>query len=57
LEALGNIEDDTRGIPFEDFGAYRRRKEAVIRNFEVISEAIKNLPDNLNNKYPGLRTG
>lgn len=55
--ALGNIEDDTRGIPFEDLGAERRRKEAVIRNFEVIGEAIKNLPDNLNNTYPGLRTG
>jgi uncharacterized protein with HEPN domain len=28
------------------------RKDAVIRNFEVIGEAIKNLPGNLKEQYP-----
>jgi uncharacterized protein with HEPN domain len=51
LEAIGNIEEDTAGITYDDFVADRRRKDAVIRNFEVIGEAIKNLPDNIKGKY------
>ena len=29
-----------------------RRRDAVIRNFQVIGEAIKNLPDDLKGSYP-----
>ena len=54
MEAISNIEDDTRGISFDEFVADRRRKDAVIRNFEVIGEAIKNLPDNLKEQYPDI---
>ena len=52
LEAVGNIEEDTSGISFDEFVADRRRKDAVIRNFEVIGEAIKNLPADLKERYP-----
>lgn len=52
LEAVGNIEEDIDGISFEEFAADRRRRDAVIRNFEVIGEAIKNLPDDLKGHYP-----
>jgi hypothetical protein len=52
LEAIGNIEEDTAGISYEDFVADRRRRDAVIRNFQVIGEAIKNLPDDLKGSYP-----
>jgi uncharacterized protein with HEPN domain len=40
LEAIGNIEEDTRGISFDEFSKDRRRRDAVIRNFQVIGEAI-----------------
>jgi len=52
LEAIDNIEEDTGGISFEDFSADRRRRDAVIRNFQVIGEAIKNLPPELRGLYP-----
>jgi uncharacterized protein with HEPN domain len=52
LEAIGNIEEDTNGISFEEFVADRRRRDAVIRNFQVIGEAIKNLPSDLRERYP-----
>jgi uncharacterized protein with HEPN domain len=52
LEAINNIEEDTAGISFDEFVADRRRKDAVIRNFEVIGEAIKNLPGDLKERYP-----
>jgi uncharacterized protein with HEPN domain len=52
LEAIGNIEEDTGGISFEEFSADRRRRDAVIRNFQVIGEAIKNLSLELRERYP-----
>lgn len=52
IEAIGNIEEDTTGISFDDFVADRRRKDAVIRNFEVIGEATKNFPENFKEPYP-----
>jgi uncharacterized protein with HEPN domain len=47
LEAIRNIEEDSADISFEKFVADRRRKDAVIRNFEIIGEATKKLPDDL----------
>ena len=51
-EAIGNIEEDTRGISYDEFAADRRRRDAVIRNFQVIGEEIRNLPDDLKERYP-----
>jgi uncharacterized protein with HEPN domain len=54
LEAINNIEEDTTGISFDEFIADRRRKDAVIRNFQVIGEAIKNLPADIRENYPDI---
>lgn len=39
---------------FEDFCSDRMRYAAVIREFEVIGEAVGKLPDNLKAQYPDV---
>ena len=52
FEAIRNIEEDTDGISFDEFFADRRRKDAVIRNFEIIGEATKKLSGDFRDRYP-----
>lgn len=54
IDAIHNIEEDTVGLNFYEFDQDRRRKDAVIRNFEIIGEATKKLSDDLKNQYPTI---
>jgi uncharacterized protein with HEPN domain len=50
--AICNIEEDTTGISFVEYTLDRRRKDAIIRNFEVIGEATKKLSEDIKARYP-----
>jgi len=52
LEASEKIEGYIHGISFDEFSIDEMRKDAVIRNFEVVGEAIKNLPAGLKEQHP-----
>ena len=52
LEAADRIERYTKNTSFEQFSSDTMRSDAVIRNFEVIGEAVKNIPEDLKKKYP-----
>ncbi|MGA7797825.1 MAG: DUF86 domain-containing protein [Methanoregula sp.] len=52
LESSDKIEKYLHGISFDEFTSDEMRKDAVIRNFEIIGEAIKNLPAELKEQYP-----
>jgi len=54
LEAARNIVEDTRGLSYTEFITDRRRRDAVVRNFEIIGEAAKNLPPDLKTRYPSV---
>jgi uncharacterized protein with HEPN domain len=54
LEATDKILKFGKGVSFEEFSADEMRVDAVIRNFEVIGEAIKKLPPELTEFYPGI---
>ncbi len=45
LEAMTAIESFTEGISFEDFRKDDKTSSAVIRKFEIIGEAAKNVPE------------
>ena len=44
----------TDNIEFEDFINDDKTKDAVERNFEIIGEAVKNLPADFKSKYPNI---
>jgi len=45
LEAVGKIEEYTRGMSKEEFSRDSRTRDAVVRNLEIIGEAVKQLPE------------
>lgn len=54
FQAICNIEEDTEGITFDEYYHDRRRKDAVIRNFEIIGEATKKVSEDLRVRYPDV---
>ena len=52
LEALKKIEEFTRGMSPESFKQDVRTIDAVVRNIEVIGEAVRKIPNELRIKYP-----
>ena len=52
--AMGRIEEYIDGLTFIDFKRDYKTVDAVIRNFEIIGEATKNLPSEIKIKYPDL---
>ena len=41
-------------VDYEGFVASDMVRDAVERNFEIIGEAVKNLPEELRNEYPNI---
>lgn len=51
-EAAANIRSYVGTMPFDEFKNDRMRIDAVVRNFEIIGEATKNLSGDLKTRYP-----
>ncbi|MEK9149736.1 MAG: DUF86 domain-containing protein [Candidatus Desantisbacteria bacterium] len=51
LEAIQKIENYTHKMSYEEFMKDERTKDAVLRNLEVIGEAVKNIPNEIKEKY------
>ncbi|PNR97851.1 hypothetical protein X927_10340 [Petrotoga mexicana DSM 14811] len=52
INAMSSIEEFVQGMSFEEFSKDDKTFSAVVRKFEVIGEATKNIPDSLREKYP-----
>jgi len=52
LSAMDSIEAFVEGMSFEEFRGDDKTASAVIRKFEIIGEATKNIPDEIRQKYP-----
>lgn len=54
LEAIRKIENYTENMSYEDFLKDELRQDGVVKNLEVIGEAVKNIPYDLKSKKPEI---
>jgi len=54
LNAIDKIERYTKGMDFEDFVDDELIQDGVVRNLEIIGEAVKNLPGDIKKNYPEI---
>ena len=52
--AMRFVADFIEGMTLDDFLADRKTRDAVIRNCEVIGEAIKHIPDEFRTQHPSV---
>ena len=52
IGAMLAIEQFVEGISLEEFKKDDKTSSAVIRKFEIIGEAAKQIPEEIRNKYP-----
>ncbi|MFN3762469.1 MAG: DUF86 domain-containing protein [Anaerolineae bacterium] len=54
LQAINKIERFTAGLSFDDFEENDQVVDAVIRNLEVIGEAVKHIPAEIRSRYDAV---
>lgn len=52
LEAITKIDKYTKHVSFEKFIKNDEKKDAVVRNLEIIGEAAAKIPHRIRKKYP-----
>jgi uncharacterized protein with HEPN domain len=52
--SMERVKEYITGLDFQHFKWDYKTVDAVIRNFEIIGEATKNLPKDLKDKYPSI---
>lgn len=54
LGAISSIRAYTKDMTYEEFADDSKTKDAVVRNLEVIGEAVKNIPQKTKEDYAGV---
>jgi len=54
LEAVKNIEEYVGELDYDGFSQDRKTVDAVLRNFEILGEAAKHLPERIRTRYPDV---
>lgn len=52
LQSITKIEEYTKNFTYEEFREDEKTIDAVVRNFEIIGEAVNNIPKSLKEEYP-----
>ena len=51
IESCGHILEFVKGMDFDRFNKDEKTRSAVVRKFEIIGEAVKNIPDTVRRKH------
>jgi uncharacterized protein with HEPN domain len=54
LEAIERIQQYTEGMNESEFAGEQKTKDAVLRNFQVIGEAARHVPKEIQGLHPGI---
>jgi len=54
LEAIRKLEKYTNNLSFDDFVKDELRQDGVVRNLEIIGEAVKRIPENIKKRKPEI---
>ncbi len=54
LDAIGMVENYTRGLSENEFLSHAMAKDAVVREIEIIGEATKNISDEFQVEHPEI---
>lgn len=54
LESIAKIEEYTKEITEDDFYENAQIQDAVLRRLEIMGEAVKNIPQEFKDRYPGI---
>lgn len=54
LESINRIENYTSSISLNEFMNNNMIQDAVVRNLEIIGEAVKNIPDSFRHRFPSI---
>ena len=54
INSIKNIEEFSKNLDKEKFSKDNLRQSAIIRQLEIIGEAVKNIPNDFREKYPGV---
>lgn len=54
LKCIVAIDTYCQGLSFENFLNDSKTQDAILRNFEIIGEAVKNLPEDFRNELIGI---
>ncbi len=54
LEAIAWIRIYTTGVTYDSFQDDRKTIDAVVRNLEIIGEAVKQIPEKIRGQYPDI---
>ncbi|MCD5406356.1 MAG: DUF86 domain-containing protein [Desulfotomaculum sp.] len=54
LDSIRKIENYSKNKSFGDFFKDELIQDGIIRNLEIIGEAVKNIPENIKKQEPGI---
>lgn len=54
LESISRIEEYVKDLDEAEFYGNSEKQDAVLRRLEIIGEAVKNIPQDIRDKYPEI---